>query len=132
LLLLLQSHYRLLVQNFWPKEKVVFARIGTFEMSPLSLDEVASFLRDHVVPAFSKHTGFRGYQAYVDRERGRLMGISLWTTRSALEASAETGREAVSKAAKLGAVVVGDMRIVELAFDVVAASQVDTFQRIVK
>jgi hypothetical protein len=56
------------------------------------------------------------------------MGISPWITRSALEASAETGREAVSKAAKLGALVVGDMQILELAFDVMTASQVDTFQ----
>jgi quinol monooxygenase YgiN len=96
----------------------VFARIGTFEMSPLNLDKVAELLRDQVVPAFSQHDGFLGYQAYVDREHGRLIGISLWTTRSTLAASAETGRDAVSKAAELGAVVVGDMQILELAFDV--------------
>jgi quinol monooxygenase YgiN len=95
----------------------VFARIGIFEMSPLSLDTVAALLRDQVVPAFSKHDGFLGYQAYIDRERGRLVGISLWTTRSTLEASAETGRHAVSKAAEFGAVVVGGMQILELAFD---------------
>jgi quinol monooxygenase YgiN len=74
-------------------------------------------LRDEVVLAFSKHDGFLGYQAYVDRQRGRLVGISLWTTNSTLEASAQTGRYAVSKAAELGAVVVGDMQILELAFD---------------
>lgn len=96
----------------------MFARIGTFEMSPASLDEVAALLRDQVVPAFSKQDGFLGYQAYLDRERGRLIGISLWTTRSALEASAATGRQAISKAAELGAVVVGTMQIVERAFDV--------------
>jgi quinol monooxygenase YgiN len=92
------------------------ARIGTFEMAPSNLDRVVVVLRDEVAVAFSEHGGFLGYQAYVDRERGRLVGISLWTTRSALEASGETGRQAVSKVAKLGAVVVGEMQILELAF----------------
>ena len=86
-------------------------------MPPLSVDEVAALLRDQVVSAFSKHEGFLGYQAFVDRERGRLVGISLWTTRSTLEAIAETGRHAVSKVAELGARVVGDMQILESAFD---------------
>jgi quinol monooxygenase YgiN len=95
----------------------LYARIGTFEMPPLIVDSVAALLRDQVVSAFSKHEGFLGYQAYVDRERGRLVGISLWTTRSTLEASAETGLHAVSKVAELGARVVGDIQILESAFD---------------
>jgi quinol monooxygenase YgiN len=104
--------------NFSRWEKIMYARMGTFEMLPLNLGKVAALLRDQVVSAFSQHDGFLGYQAYVDRERGRLVGVSLWTTRSNLEASAETGRQAVKKAAELGAVVVGDMQILELAFDV--------------
>jgi quinol monooxygenase YgiN len=93
------------------------ARIGTFEMPPLNVDEVVALLRDQVVLAFSKHDGFLGYQAYVDRGRGRIVGISLWTTRSTLEASAETGRYAVAKIAEFGAIAVGEMQILELAFD---------------
>ncbi len=95
----------------------MYARIGTFETSPSNLQQLETLLRDQVVAAFSKQDGFLGYQAYVDRERGRLVGISQWTTRAALEASAETGRHAVRKAAELGAVVVGEMQILELAFD---------------
>ena len=95
----------------------MFARIGTFEMPSSNLEKVSALLRDKIVIAFSKHNGFLGYQAYIDREHGRLVGISLWATRSDLDASGETGRQAVSKVAELGAVVVGEMQILELAFD---------------
>lgn len=93
------------------------ARMGTFEVQPSNVDEVAKALEGEVVRAFSRHEGFLGYQAYVDREKGRVIGISLWTTRAALEASAETGRQVVGMVAKLGAAVFGDMQILELAFD---------------
>lgn len=93
------------------------ARIGTFEVSPSRLDEVAKLFRERVFSAFSEHQGFIGYQAYVDRERGRFVGISLWTTREALMASGETARGARSEAADLGAMTMGEPQILELAFD---------------
>lgn len=92
-------------------------RIGTFEMPSENLDEVAAVLRDEVVPKFAAHNGFLGYQAYVDRERSRIIGVSQWTTRADLDASAQTGRDAVAAVAELDAVVVGEMQILELAFD---------------
>ena len=93
------------------------ARIGIFEAAPQALLAVVDFFRDRVVLAFSKHQGFLGYEAYVDRERGRFVGISLWATRSDLEASGETARLALRDAAALGAVTVGEPQILELAFD---------------
>ena len=60
----------------------MYARIGTFEAPPQRLNEVVAFFRDRVVSAFHEHEGFLGYRAYVDRDRGRLVGISLWATRS--------------------------------------------------
>lgn len=93
------------------------ARIGTFEVAPQGLPAVVALFRDRVVPAFSKHEGFLGYEAYVDRERGRLVGISFWATRSALDASVETARRALAEAAALGATTVGEPQVFELAFD---------------
>ncbi len=93
------------------------ARLGTFTAPPDRLDEVVAFFRQRVVAAFSQHEGFIGYQGYVERASGRFVGISLWTTRAALEASAETARGALREAAGLGAVVEGEPRILELAFD---------------
>lgn len=51
------------------------ARLGTFEVSPDRLDEVVALFRGPVFEAFSKHKGFLGYQSYVDRERGRMVGL---------------------------------------------------------
>jgi quinol monooxygenase YgiN len=93
------------------------ARIGTFEAAPQALLEVVGFFRNRVVLAFSKHEGFLGYEAYIDRERGRFVGISLWATRSALDDSVETARLALREAAALGATTVGEPQILELAFD---------------
>jgi quinol monooxygenase YgiN len=93
------------------------ARIGTFEAPPERLAEVVAFFRDRVVAAFSAHEGFLGYQAWVDRERGHVVGISLWATRAALEASAETGRQNRDGAAALGARTIGEPELMELAFD---------------
>lgn len=93
------------------------ARIGTFEASPESLEEVVNLFRDRVVPAFSKHAGFIGYQAYVDRAKGRFVGVSLWVSREALDASSETALRARNDAAALGAATIGEPQILEMAFD---------------
>ena len=93
------------------------ARIGTFQAPPQRMNEVVAFFRDRVVSAFSEHEGFLGYQGYVDRERGRFVGISLWTTRAALEASSPTARRVLSEAAALGAATVSEPEILEFAFD---------------
>lgn len=93
------------------------ARIGTFEVPLERLDEVVTLFRDRVVPAFSKHAGFIGYQAYVDRAQGRFVGVSLWTSREALDASSETALRARNGAADLGATTVGEPQILEMAFD---------------
>lgn len=96
------------------------ARIGTFDVPSQRLDDVIAHFRERVVAAFSRHEGFLGYQAYVDRERGRLVGISLWATRAALDASGETAGRSVAEAAALGATIVGERQILELAFDSLA------------
>lgn len=81
------------------------------------LQEVESLFQNQVVPAFSRHKGFLGYTAYVDRDRGRFVGISLWETRQDLEASAGTALEARNAAADLGAETIGEPQILEMAFD---------------
>jgi quinol monooxygenase YgiN len=93
------------------------ARIGTFETASDRLDRVVTFLRERAVAAFSAHEGFLGYQAWVDRERGRIVGISLWTTRAALDGSAPTARRALADVAELGARLIADPETTELAFD---------------
>ena len=94
----------------------MFSRIGTFDVSPSKLTELVAHFHDQVVPAFSEHAGFLGYQAYVDHERGRFVGISLWSTRGELEASAGTAKQALEVAFKIGATPVGEPQILQMAF----------------
>jgi len=93
------------------------ARIGTFDAPPERLNEVIALFQERIFQAFSKHEGFLGYQAFVDRGKGRFVGISFWATYSALEASEETARQARSEAASLGAITVGEPQLLEQAFD---------------
>jgi quinol monooxygenase YgiN len=95
----------------------MYARIGTFDVPPARLDEVVELVRTDAVPAFRGCAGFLGYRAYVDRERGRLIGISLWTTREALDASSDRARAAIARGAALGAQLVGEPQILAQAFD---------------
>ena len=95
----------------------MFSRIGTFDVSPLKLAELVAHFHNQVVPAFSEHPGFLGYQAYVDHERGRFVGVSLWSTRAELEASAGSAKQALEVAFKIGATPVGEPQILQMAFN---------------
>lgn len=93
----------------------MFARIGTFDVSPSRLNDLVAHFQGQVVPAFSEHAGFLGYQAYVDRERGRFVGVSVWSTRGELEASAETAKWALEVAFEIGATPVGEPQVLQMA-----------------
>jgi quinol monooxygenase YgiN len=93
-------------------------RIATFDVTPRQLEAVAEHFRVAAIRAFSTREGFLGYQGFVDRERGRMVGISCWNSMAALEASSESGRGIIEGAVALGAVMVGEPQILEFAFDV--------------
>lgn len=95
----------------------MYARIGTFDVPAETIDQVVELFRTDAVPLFRTCDGFLGYRAYVDRARGRLIGISLWTTREALEASTEKARGAIARGEALGARLVGEPQILAQAFD---------------
>ena len=95
----------------------MFVRIGIFDVSPDKLDSLVEHFRTEAVRAFSKHEGFLGYQSVVDRERGRMVGISRWASRGRLDASVESARGVIAKALELGAVIVGEPQVFEEAFD---------------
>ena len=95
----------------------MYARIGTFDIRPEQLDAVLAFMRQQAPRAFSAHAGFLGYQVLVDRQRGRIVGISRWTTRAALEASTVSARPLIQRVAELGGVLAGEPQILEEAFD---------------
>jgi quinol monooxygenase YgiN len=92
--------------------------MAIFEVSPLRLDAVAEHFRAEAIRVFSGREGFLGYQAFIDRDRGRMVGISRWRSLAALEASSEAGRGIIRGALDLGAVMVGEPQVLEQAFNV--------------
>ena len=107
-----QCAYRMLL------EREMHIRMATFEVDPGKLEAVAEHFRVEAIRVFSAHEGFLGYQAFMDRDRGCMVGISRWRSLAELEASSESGRGIIRGAADLGAVVVGEPQILEQAFDV--------------
>jgi quinol monooxygenase YgiN len=93
------------------------ARIGTFTVPADRLALVVEFFRDDVVGAFATMDGFVGYEAFVDREAGRYIGISHWASRAALDASAAIAAQAGRAAAQLGAEIAGKPSVVQMVFD---------------
>lgn len=96
---------------------MTFARIGIFEADGEPLEPIVELFRDRITPLFEAIDGFLGYQAFVEDDGRRYVGISYWTTPEALEASAEVARVARDAAAQLGAVVIGAPIIVREEFD---------------
>jgi hypothetical protein len=65
----------------------MYARISTFEGSTARFEEAAEFIRAFVIPASRQVPGFAGMISLVDRGSGRSMGITLWTSREAMDDS---------------------------------------------
>lgn len=98
-----------------------FARIGLFDVPPHQIASVVALFRERVAPAFAMHDGFLGYQAFVDENTGRYVGISYWASRTSLEDSSATASHAREQAAALGAQILGDPIVAREAFDTRAA-----------
>lgn len=69
----------------------MFARVTTFEGSPESIEEGVRVFRTVLVPWFREATGFRGFVVLVDREHGRALGVSFWTSEETMRDPAAGG-----------------------------------------
>lgn len=92
--------------------------MAAFDVDPSRLEAVVEHFRVEAVRVLSAHEGFLGYQAFVDRDRGRMVGVSRWRSLAELEASSESGRGIIRRAVELGAVMVGEPQVLERIFDV--------------
>ncbi|MEO6144043.1 MAG: hypothetical protein ABIP19_08710 [Dermatophilaceae bacterium] len=65
----------------------MYARSTTFEAPPASIDEGVAFVRDEVLPAAMAIDGCIGMSMICDRESGRCIATSAWSTKDAMTAS---------------------------------------------
>jgi quinol monooxygenase YgiN len=71
----------------------VVSRVNFLEAPPERIDDVARVARDIVHPGIREERGYVGYIVLGDRETGRALGVTLWESREAREASDATARQ---------------------------------------
>ena len=74
------------------------ARVSTLEIDPSGIDEVARGLEENDIPEFEKADGYKGFTLLVDRQGGKVVGVSFWESEDALRASEEQGKAARERA----------------------------------
>ncbi len=68
----------------------VFARITTIgEAPPQRLDDMTHEIIEHVLPALRQQDGFSGALVLVERASGKVLGLTLWESEQAMNATEE-------------------------------------------
>jgi heme-degrading monooxygenase HmoA len=67
----------------------VFARATFGEAPPERLDEATQEILEHVLPALRIQDGFNGALILVERGSGKVLGVTLWESEQAMDATEE-------------------------------------------
>jgi heme-degrading monooxygenase HmoA len=67
----------------------MFARVTTFEGPPEHVDDFRHALVEHMLPALRRLGGYQGVLILADRKEGKVLGVSLWESEEAMDASEE-------------------------------------------
>ena len=68
----------------------MFARITTIgEAPPERLDDMTHEIREHVLPALRQQAGFSGFLVLLERASGKVLGLTLWESEQAMNATEE-------------------------------------------
>jgi antibiotic biosynthesis monooxygenase len=70
----------------------MFSRVNFLETVPERMDDVARVVGEIVHPGIRDEAGYAGYLVLGDRATGRALGITLWESEEAREASDATAR----------------------------------------
>jgi hypothetical protein len=71
----------------------MFSRVNTLQTAPDRIDDVARAVRNLVHPGIKVEPGYRGYIVLGNRETGKAIGVTLWESADAREASDAKARE---------------------------------------
>jgi quinol monooxygenase YgiN len=72
------------------KEVSVVSRVNFLQAAPERIEDVARVVRDIVHPGIREEGGYAGYIVLGDRETGKALGVTLWESDEAREASDAT------------------------------------------
>jgi hypothetical protein len=71
----------------------MFSRVNFLQATPERLPDVARVVRDVVHPGISGEPGYAGYIVLGNKDTGRALGVTLWESGGAREASDARARE---------------------------------------
>lgn len=77
-----------------PQEARNHARSGSFQLSPDRVDDAIKAFASDQLPRYREQSGYKGFSLLVNRQSGKLLGVSFWKSEDDLEASDELGAEA--------------------------------------
>ena len=70
------------------------ARSGAFQLPVENIDGAVSRLEEEHLPRYREQDGYKGFTVLVNRESGKVFGVSFWEDEEALRASESLGQEA--------------------------------------
>ncbi|MEK6278130.1 MAG: hypothetical protein AABM29_08965 [Actinomycetota bacterium] len=70
------------------------ARSGSFELSTDKLQEAVDAFKDNDLPKYKDQGGYKGFILLVNRQNGKMHGVSFWENESDIQASDELGSTA--------------------------------------
>jgi heme-degrading monooxygenase HmoA len=78
----------------------MYARVSTFEgMMSDHVDEVVRVAREEFIPAAQQSGGFEGMYILANRERGKALSVTLWSSKEAMHVSEERANRTRQEAA---------------------------------
>jgi hypothetical protein len=71
----------------------VVSRVNFLQTAPNRIDDVARVVREIVHPGIREEDGYVGYIVLGDRDTGNALGVTLWESGEAREASDQKARQ---------------------------------------
>ena len=68
----------------------MFARVTIWEARPERLDNMIHEIEEHALPALRRQDGFAGVQLLGERGSGKVLAVTLWESKQAMDDTEET------------------------------------------
>jgi heme-degrading monooxygenase HmoA len=78
------------------------ARLSTLQLDASRVDDAVGRLEQEIVPELEQANGFKGFTAMVDRQSGKIVGVSFWESEQAMQEAEELGQSARQRAGEAG------------------------------
>jgi heme-degrading monooxygenase HmoA len=78
------------------------ARSAVIDMPVEKIDEAVRFWEEEQLPKYREQAGYKGFTLLVNRDSGKVFGVSFWESEAAVRASDELARQARADLAQAG------------------------------